>query len=107
MKKPVKIILALTSLVLSQVGMAQDKTVNDGVFTAAQAATGKSVYDNSCKTCHDMRFYRDIRSGPLAGRPVTYWHLVMACCLSHCCVCGRPQVLPVPAVPSATMFHHI
>ena len=60
MKKPVKIILALTSLVLSQVGMAQDKTVNDGVFTAAQAATGKSVYDNSCKTCHDMRFYRDI-----------------------------------------------
>ena len=60
MKKPVKIILALTSLVLSQVGIAQDKTVNDGVFTAAQAATGKSVYDNSCKTCHDMRFYRDI-----------------------------------------------
>ena len=60
MKKPVKIILALTSLVLSQIVMAQDKTVNDGVFTAAQAATGKSVYDNSCKTCHDMRFYRDI-----------------------------------------------
>ena len=46
MKKPVKMILALTSLVLSQVGMAQDKTVNDGVFTAAQAATGKSVYVN-------------------------------------------------------------
>ena len=60
MKKPVKIIFALTSLVLSQIVMAQDKTVNDGVFTAAQAATGKSVYDNSCKTCHDMRFYRDI-----------------------------------------------
>jgi len=40
--------------------MAQDKTVNDGVFTAAQAETGKSVYDSSCKTCHDMRFYRDI-----------------------------------------------
>ena len=60
MNKPVKIIFALTSLVLSQIVMAQDKTVNDGVFTAAQAATGKSVYDNSCKTCHDMRFYRDI-----------------------------------------------
>ena len=60
MKNSVKIILALTSLALSQIGMAQDKTVNDGVFTAAQAEHGKGVYDNSCKTCHDMRFYRDI-----------------------------------------------
>lgn len=60
MKNSVKIILTLTSLALSQVGMAQDKTVNDGVFTAAQAETGMGVYDNSCKTCHDMRFYRDI-----------------------------------------------
>ena len=60
MKNSVKIILALTSLALSQIGMAQDKTVNDGVFTAAQAETGKAVYDTSCKTCHDMRFYRDI-----------------------------------------------
>jgi len=60
MNNSVKIILALTSLALSQIGTAQDKTVNDGVFTVAQAVTGKSVYDNSCKTCHDMRFYRDI-----------------------------------------------
>jgi mono/diheme cytochrome c family protein len=60
MKNSVKIILALTSLALSQIGMAQDKTVNDGVFTEAQAKTGKVVYDSSCKTCHDMRFYRDI-----------------------------------------------
>ena len=60
MKNSVKIILALTSLALSQIGMAQDKPVNDGVFTEAQAETGKGVYDNSCKTCHDMRVYRDI-----------------------------------------------
>ena len=60
MKNSVKIVLALTALALSQIGMAQDKTVKDGVFTAAQVETGKNVYDSSCKTCHDMRFYRDI-----------------------------------------------
>lgn len=60
MKNSLKIILALTSLALGQIGIAQERTVNDGVFTAAQAEMGKSVYDNSCKTCHDMRFYRDI-----------------------------------------------
>lgn len=60
MKNSVKIILALTGLALSQIGMAQDRTVKDGVFTAAQVETGKLVYEASCETCHDMRFYRDI-----------------------------------------------
>ena len=60
MKNSVKIVLALTALALSQIGVAQDKTVKDGVFTAAQVETGKNVYDSSCKTCHDMRFFRDI-----------------------------------------------
>lgn len=60
MKNSVKVGLALIGLALSQIGLAQDTTVNDGVFTEAQVATGKNVYDNSCKTCHDMRFYRDI-----------------------------------------------
>ncbi|GJM12313.1 MAG: hypothetical protein DHS20C12_07160 [Pseudohongiella sp.] len=60
MKNSVKIILALAGLAVSQIGVAQERTVNDGVFTAAQVETGKLVYDNSCKTCHDMRFYRDI-----------------------------------------------
>jgi alcohol dehydrogenase (cytochrome c) len=60
MKNSVKIVLAFTALALSQLGMAQDRTVKDGVFTAAQVETGKLVYDNSCKNCHDMRFYRDI-----------------------------------------------
>ncbi len=60
MKNSVKIILAMASLAASQLGMAQDKTVKDGVFTAEQVAAGQVVYSTSCETCHDMRFYRDI-----------------------------------------------
>lgn len=60
MKNFLGIVVTLVSLALGQFALAQDKTINDGVFTAAQVETGKLVYDNSCKTCHDMRFYRDI-----------------------------------------------
>jgi S-disulfanyl-L-cysteine oxidoreductase SoxD len=31
---------------------AQEKTVDQGVYTAAQAARGAKVYDSSCTTCH-------------------------------------------------------
>jgi len=49
----------LITLVAGPSALAQDKTVNDGVFTAAQVETGKVVYDSTCAACHDMRFYRD------------------------------------------------
>ena len=44
MKNSVKIILALASLAVGQLSVAQDKTVKDGVFTAEQVATGQVVY---------------------------------------------------------------
>ena len=63
MKNSVKIVgsclFLLISLVAGQAGFAQDRTVKDGVFTAAQVDSGQMVYDSSCKTCHNMRFYRD------------------------------------------------
>lgn len=60
MKISVRMVLVLASLAISQLAMAQDMTVKDGVFTADQVTAGQVVYDTSCKTCHDMRFYRDI-----------------------------------------------
>jgi len=52
-------VLLLVGLLIGQASLAAEKTVNDGVFTAAQVQSGEMVYDSSCKTCHDMRFYRD------------------------------------------------
>ena len=39
--------------------VAPQRTVNDGVFTEAQATAGQQVYDTSCSVCHNMNFYRD------------------------------------------------
>ena len=80
MKKSVHfttVLMTLIGLVIGQPGMSQDKTVNDGVFTAAQVASGQTVYDAQCKTCHNMRFYRDtLRSW--SNQPLLYlWENIM------------------------------
>ena len=81
MKNSVKMVVSsvvlLMGLLAGQAGFAQDKTVKDGVFTAAQVASGEAVYDSSCKACHDMRFYRDtLKSWNI--QPVLYlWETIM------------------------------
>lgn len=54
--------VALTGLVAlaavgAMVALASPRTTRDGVFTVAQAARGKAVYDKSCATCHPTEFY--------------------------------------------------
>lgn len=70
-------LLLLMGLTLGQTVLAQDKTVSDGVFTAEQAEAGQVVYDSQCKTCHNMRFYRDtLRSWN--NQPLLYlWEAIM------------------------------
>ena len=59
------------------VALGQSKTVDDGVFTQMQVDAGKPVYDNSCKTCHDMRFYRDALKS-WDGQPVLWmWEAIL------------------------------
>ena len=75
--KGLRCIIFLTSIVMSVTSLAQDKTVNDGVFTEAQVSAGQAVYDAQCKTCHNMRFYRDtLRSWN--NQPLLYlWESIM------------------------------
>ena len=67
----------LIGLLISQAGIAQEKTVKDGVFTEAQVTSGQIVYDSQCKTSHNMQFYRDtLRSWN--NQPLLYlWESIM------------------------------
>ena len=81
MKNSVKLVIGSAILSLGliscQAASAQDKTVSDGVFTAAQVDSGELVYDSSCKTCHDMRFYRDTLKS-WNNQPLLYlWETMM------------------------------
>lgn len=80
MKTGMKIVaqlLVLSGLVMGTQAFAQDKTVADGVFTDAQVEAGKQVYDDSCSSCHNMRFYQDtLRSWN--SQPLLYlWEAVL------------------------------
>lgn len=81
MKKMVKTgfvhVLMLSGLLTAGCAAAQEKTVKDGVFTASQVSSGQVVYDNSCKTCHNMRFYRDTLKS-WDSQPLIYlWETIM------------------------------
>ncbi len=71
------LILALT-VSASSIAIAQQTTTADGVFTADQAKAGADAYNAACKSCHDMKFYRDIwdywEQKPLEG----FWFRIVA-----------------------------
>ena len=71
------ILLFVTTILFSYAAVAVEKTVKDGVFTEDQVSSGKIVYDAQCKTCHNMRFYRDtLRSWN--NQPLLYlWESIM------------------------------
>lgn len=50
-------------LLSSMQSFAQQRTINDGVYTEAQAESGKLVYEQYCAGCHSERDYRQAWSG--------------------------------------------
>lgn len=76
-KKLAHAIFFLVMVVAGQQAAAEAQTVSDGVFTEAQATSGKTVYDKSCAACHNMRFYRDTLKS-WNGQPLLYlWENIM------------------------------
>lgn len=71
------ILLFVTTIFFSYAAAGAEKTVKDGVFTEDQVSSGQIVYDAQCKTCHNMRFYRDtLRSWN--NQPLLYlWESIM------------------------------
>jgi len=69
--------LLVAGLISSHAVSAEARTIKDGVFTQAQVDAGKVTYDTSCKTCHDMRFYRDALKS-WDGQPVLWmWETIL------------------------------
>ena len=66
-----KIRLAIASLVVVQgliIVSAQGTTTADGVYTAAQAARGETIYKESCASCHGDDMSGGGQAPALAGK---------------------------------------
>jgi mono/diheme cytochrome c family protein len=62
--------LVVVGAIGAMAALASPRTTRDGVFTAAQAARGKAVYDKSCANCHPTEFYVE-RLARWENRPVS------------------------------------
>jgi mono/diheme cytochrome c family protein len=51
------VLLSVTGLVAGPIGQdaAQKRTTKDGVFTKAQADTGKASFEKTCASCHSFQ----------------------------------------------------
>lgn len=53
-------IIAATCLLICAAVAADPRTVNDGVYTKAQAAAGEKLYADQCLLCHDKKYFRPV-----------------------------------------------
>ncbi len=53
------VLFAALSISTVAIPVSADKSLNDGVYTKAQAEKGKTSYENNCKACHQVDFYQE------------------------------------------------
>lgn len=60
MKHWMKTSIAACLLGLSLGAQADPRTLNDGVYTEAQADVGETLYAQHCLLCHDKKYFRPV-----------------------------------------------
>ena len=57
------IIIGLSGLIACAIAVSNPRTVNEGVYTEAQAKVGERLYAQHCLLCHDKKYYRRVLKG--------------------------------------------
>ncbi len=58
---PVGRLVVLTlSLIVCAIASADPRTINDSIYSRAQAEVGKQLYEEHCLTCHDKKYFRPV-----------------------------------------------
>ena len=50
----------IVAIMVCSSASADPRTVNDGVYTKAQAAVGEKLYADQCMLCHDKKYFRPV-----------------------------------------------
>lgn len=67
----------------------EPRTLNDAVYTKAQAKVGEALYKTNCLTCHDKKYFRPVLKR-WAGQPLSTFYTVMAASMPE----SNPGSLP-------------
>lgn len=79
---------ALASLLVTTVS-AEQQTVNDAVYSKAQAKVGEELYKDNCLTCHDKKYFRPVLKR-WDGQPLGLFFTVMSASMPE----SNPGSLP-------------
>ena len=69
--------VVIVTIAMCSIATAQQQSINDGVYTETQASAGQVIYEENCKSCHDMRFYEN---SLISWRDMTlldYWYSML------------------------------
>ena len=66
-----------------------DKTINDGIYTEAQAEAGEALYRQHCLTCHDKKYFRPVLK-TWSGQPLGILYTMMSASMPQ----SNPGSLP-------------
>jgi len=72
-----KIIIVVSSLLAAATASADPRTVNDGVYSKAQAKVGEQLYTDHCILCHDKKYFRPVLKR-WEGEPINVLFTVMS-----------------------------
>lgn len=84
-------LIAATALCLGlvTVAAADPRTINDAVYSKAQAELGEELYKDNCLTCHDKKYFRPVLKR-WDGQPLSTFFTVMSASMPE----SNPGSLP-------------
>jgi mono/diheme cytochrome c family protein len=65
------------ALAIAAGAFAEPRTVNDGVYTEAQAEVGEALYTEHCLLCHDKKYFRPVLKR-WEGQPIGIMYTVLS-----------------------------
>lgn len=72
-----RIIVVVGCFLAGGSAIADPRTVNDGVFSEAQAEVGEQLYADNCILCHDKKYFRPVLKR-WEGQPISVLFTVMS-----------------------------
>ena len=80
----------IASVVLATTAAAEGpRTINDSVYTKAQAEVGEQLYKDNCLACHDKKYFRPVLKR-WDGQPLGLFYTVMSASMPE----SNPGSLP-------------
>jgi mono/diheme cytochrome c family protein len=73
----VRSILFVAGLLVCAAASADSRTVNDAVYSKAQAKAGEKLYADHCILCHDKKYFRPVLKR-WEGQPLSILFTVMS-----------------------------